>query len=154
MSQLNIAMIGLGFGAEFIPIYQAHPNANVAAICRRNEEELNRCGDQFGIDKRYTDYDDVLADPDIDYVHINSPIPDHAWMSLKALDAGNTEEVRRISHSCAGANATCGMNGLVAPMRELERMGNDGDISHGKAQLDQVRVEFDKVKAYLEQFRG
>lgn len=88
MSQLNIAMIGLGFGAEFIPIYQAHQNANVAAICRRNEAELNKCGDQFGIDKRYTSYDDVLADPDIDYVHINSPIPDHAWMSLKALDAG------------------------------------------------------------------
>lgn len=88
MSQVNIAMIGLGFGAEFIPIYQAHPNANVAALCRRNEVELNKCADQFGIEKRYTSYDDVLADPDIDYVHINSPIPDHAWMSLKALDAG------------------------------------------------------------------
>ena len=88
MSQVNIAMIGLGFGAEFIPIYQAHPNANVAAICRRNVDEMNKVGDQFGIEKRYTDYDQVLADPNIDYVHINSPIPDHAWMSLKALDAG------------------------------------------------------------------
>ena len=81
-------MIGLGFGAEFIPIYQAHPNANVAAVCRRNETELNAVADQFGIEKRYTSYDDVLADKDIDFVHINSPIPDHAWMSLKALDAG------------------------------------------------------------------
>ncbi len=86
--QVKIAMIGLGFGAEFISIYQAHANAEVTAICRRNEEELNKCGDQFGIEKRYTDYEQVLADPEIDYVHINSPIPDHAWMSLKALDAG------------------------------------------------------------------
>ena len=85
---VNVAMIGLGFGAEFIPIYQAHPHANVAAICRRNEAEMNKCGDQFGIDKRFTNYDEVLADADIDFVHINSPIPDHAWMSLKALDAG------------------------------------------------------------------
>ena len=38
---VQVAMIGLGFGAEFIPIYQAHPNANVAAVCRRNETELN-----------------------------------------------------------------------------------------------------------------
>ena len=30
----------------------------------------------------------MLADSDIYFVHINSPIPDHAWMSLKALDAG------------------------------------------------------------------
>ncbi|MCA9064069.1 MAG: Gfo/Idh/MocA family oxidoreductase [Planctomycetaceae bacterium] len=88
MSQVNVAMIGLGFGSEFIPIYQAHPNASVTAICRRNEAEMNKVGDQFGIEKRYTSYDDVLADPSIDYVHINSPIPDHAWMSLKALDAG------------------------------------------------------------------
>jgi len=86
--KFNVAMIGLGFGAEFIPIYQAHPNAHVAAICRRNPAELQKCGDQFGIDKRYTSYDEVLADKDIDFVHINSPIPDHAWMSLKALDAG------------------------------------------------------------------
>ncbi|REJ73692.1 MAG: gfo/Idh/MocA family oxidoreductase [Planctomycetota bacterium] len=86
--QVNVAMVGLGFGAEFIPIYQAHPQANVAALCRRNEAELNKCGDQFGIEKRYTSYDEVLADGSIDYVHINSPIPDHAWMSLQALEAG------------------------------------------------------------------
>lgn len=86
--RVNGAMIGLGFGAEFIPIYQAHPQAEVTAICRRNEAELNRAGDQFGIDKRYTDFDEVLADDDIDFVHINSPIADHAWMTLKALDAG------------------------------------------------------------------
>ena len=88
MSQVNIAIVGLGFGAEFIPIYQQHPHANVHAICRRNEAELHKTGDQFEIANRYTSYDDVLADASIDYVHINSPIEDHAWMSLKALDAG------------------------------------------------------------------
>ncbi len=29
--QVNIAIIGLGFGAEFIPIYQKHPNAVTSA---------------------------------------------------------------------------------------------------------------------------
>ena len=38
----NIAIIGLGFGAEFIPIHQAHPNANLVAVCRRNEAEMNQ----------------------------------------------------------------------------------------------------------------
>ncbi|MEM8734178.1 MAG: Gfo/Idh/MocA family oxidoreductase [Planctomycetota bacterium] len=86
--KVKMAMVGLGFGAEFIPIYQAHPDAEITAICRRNEVELNKTGDQFGLDRRYTDYADVLADPDVDCVHINSPIPDHAPMSLAALDAG------------------------------------------------------------------
>jgi len=81
-------MVGLGFGAEFIPIYQQHPNAEVLAVCRRNEAELNKTAGDFGIDRRYTKYEEVLADPDVDFVHINSPINDHAWMSLAALDAG------------------------------------------------------------------
>ena len=60
----------------------------MVGICRRNEAELNKVGDAFGIPKRYTDYDELLKDPDIDAVHINSPIPDHAPQSLKALRAG------------------------------------------------------------------
>ena len=86
--QINVAIIGLGFGAEFIPIYQKHPNANIAAICRRTKSELDKIGDAFGIEKRYTDYDELLKDPDIDAVHINTPIPDHAPQSIAALKAG------------------------------------------------------------------
>ena len=86
--KVNVAIIGLGFGAEFIPIYQHHPNANMYAICQRKEQRLNKVGDEFGIAARYADYDDVLADPKVDFVHINSPIPDHAWMSIEALKAG------------------------------------------------------------------
>ena len=84
----NIALVGLGFGAEFVPIHQAHPNANLVAVCRRNETEMNAVADQFSIPKRYTDYEKLLADPEIDAVHINSPIPDHAPQSIKALRAG------------------------------------------------------------------
>lgn len=79
----NIAIVGLGFGAEFIPIHQAHPNLNLVAVCRRNEEELNKVADRFSIPKRYVDYEDLLKDPVIDAVHINSPIQDHAAQSLK-----------------------------------------------------------------------
>ncbi len=86
--KFRVAMVGLGFGAEFIPIYQRHPLGQVEAICRRNEAELNAVGDRFGIAKRYTKFEQVLADKDIDFVHINSPIPDHGWMSLEALKAG------------------------------------------------------------------
>jgi predicted dehydrogenase len=86
--KINIAIIGLGFGAEFIPIFQKHPHANMYAICQRTQEKLDEVGDAFGIEKRYTSYEDVLADPEVDAVHINTPIPDHAWQSIKALKAG------------------------------------------------------------------
>ena len=54
MSQVNIAIIGLGFGAEFIPIYQRHPQANMYAICQRTEESLNEIGEKYGVEKRFT----------------------------------------------------------------------------------------------------
>src|SRR4029453_4022274 len=72
----------------FIPIYQRHPNAEMFAICRRDRKELDACGDRFGVKTRYTDYDALLADPNVDAVHINSPIADHAPQSIAPLKAG------------------------------------------------------------------
>ena len=69
--KIRVAIVGLGFGAEFIPIYQAHPHAEMYAICRRSEKALNECGDKFGVKARYADYNKLLADPNVDAVHIN-----------------------------------------------------------------------------------
>lgn len=86
--KINVAIVGLGFGAEFIPIYQAHPNANLYAICQRTRSKLDQIGEAFGVEKRYTSYDQLLKDPQIDAVHINTPIPDHAPHAIAALEAG------------------------------------------------------------------
>ena len=37
---------------------------------------------------RYTKYGDVLTDPEVDFVHINTGIPDHGPMTIAALQAG------------------------------------------------------------------
>jgi predicted dehydrogenase len=88
MQRVRVAIIGLGFGAEFIPIYQRHPAAGELSICRRDRKALDAVGDTFGVTKRFTCFADVLADPDIDAVHINTPIPDHGAMTIAALKAG------------------------------------------------------------------
>ena len=81
----RVAIVGLGFGAEFIPIYQRHPNAEIVAICQRNEDSLNKIADEYGIAKRFTDYEKLLEDPEIDAVHINTPIPHHAEATLQGM---------------------------------------------------------------------
>jgi predicted dehydrogenase len=86
--KINVAIVGLGFGAEFIPIYQRHPSAHMYAICQRNEARLNAIGDAFDIEKRYSSYEDLLEDPNVEAVHINTPIPDHGPQSIKALKSG------------------------------------------------------------------
>lgn len=144
---VNVAMIGLGFGSEFIPIYQALPDANVYALCQRNKEKLDKVGDQFGIGTRFTDYAAVLKDPNVDFVHINSPIPDHAWMSMEALKAGkhvmctvpmatNIEDCRKI---CQLVKET-GLKYMMAEtvvysreflfIKEMYKKGELGKIQH------------------------
>ena len=85
---VRVAIVGLGFGAEFIPLYQRHPLARMEAICQRTRSKLDAVGDAFGVAKRYTDYAALLRDPEIDAVHINTPIPDHAPQAIAALRAG------------------------------------------------------------------
>ncbi len=122
ISKPRVAIIGLGFGAEFIPIYQRHPNAEMSAICQRNPELLNEIGDKFGIEKRYTDYADVLADPDIDAVHINTPIPNHAEHTLAALRAGKhvacTVPMATSVEDCKAIVELCRETGLHYMMME------------------------------------
>ncbi|HRP55532.1 Gfo/Idh/MocA family oxidoreductase [Agriterribacter sp.] len=152
--KINIAITGLGFGAEFIPIYQRHPNTHLYAICQRNKENLDKTGDAFGIEKRYTDYDELLKDPAIDAVHINTPIPDHAAQSLKALKAGKhvactvpmattVEECKQIVQAVKETGLTYMMMETVVYareflfMKELYEKGELGKIQFLKASHQQ-----------------
>jgi predicted dehydrogenase len=84
----RVAIAGLEFGAEFIPIYQRHPNAEMYAICQRTESKLNEVGDRYGVERRFTDFAEMLADPEIDVIHINTPLRLHADQVVAALEAG------------------------------------------------------------------
>jgi predicted dehydrogenase len=86
--KIKVAIVGLGFGSEFIPIYQRHPDAEMYAICQRSPDKLNAIGDAFGVEKRYSSFEDLIRDPEVDAVHINSPIHLHASQSIAALRAG------------------------------------------------------------------
>ena len=87
---VSVCIIGLGFGAEFIPIYQALPGVEKVAICARTASSVKETGDHFGIpeDLRFTDYDEVLQREDINTIHVVTPFMVHAEQSLKALRAG------------------------------------------------------------------
>lgn len=152
--KIRVAIAGLGFGAEFIPIYQKYRQAELVAICQRTQSKLDSIGDAFGIDKRYTSYEDMMMDPDIDAVHINTPIPDHGWQSIAALKAGKhvactvpmattMEECREIVSLCTEKNLTYMMMETVVYsreflfMKELYEKGDLGKIQFLKASHQQ-----------------
>ncbi|NLY01497.1 MAG: hypothetical protein GXY83_35845 [Rhodopirellula sp.] len=54
-----MAIVGLAFGTEFIPIYQNHPQTAVYAVCRRNAQRLEKIGEIFCVERRYPRYKDA-----------------------------------------------------------------------------------------------
>jgi two-component system sensor histidine kinase/response regulator len=66
-----------------------------------------------------------------------------------AVAASDPQEIRRLAHSAAGASATCGMDKLVAPLRELERQGYEGKLSNPSELCQQVLTEFKRIQDYL-----
>jgi predicted dehydrogenase len=88
--KVNVVIVGLGFGKEFIDIYRKHPKVGKVGICARSKAALEEAGNKFGIPSqlRFGDFDEVLKSKDVDAVHIVTPILEHARQSLASLEAG------------------------------------------------------------------
>lgn len=89
MSQLRIGIIGLGwFGEIHAETIIGIPNLKLDALCTRTPDRLAEQGKKFGVSKLYTNYHDMLADPDIDAVSICTMWDQHTEPAIAALKAG------------------------------------------------------------------
>jgi len=87
-AKLHVGVVGLGFGAEFVPIYLHHPNVASVAICDTNEDRVRDVADKFGVTRCYTDFKKLLQSDDLDAVHLVTGIPAHAEQAQAVLQAG------------------------------------------------------------------
>ena len=86
---MNIGILGTGsiartMAAEFAKV----PAFRCEAVCSRQQATGEALAQQFSIPKVYTDYDAMLADPDIELVYIATPNSLHYAQTKAALLAG------------------------------------------------------------------
>lgn len=83
-------MIGAGNIANtHLDSYSRVEGAEIYAICDINPERLQETADKFGIERRYTDVDTMLAEcPELDAADVCVWNCNHASCSIKALNAG------------------------------------------------------------------
>jgi len=62
--------------------------AELLAVGSRNQETADAFGDKFNIPRRYTSYEDVASDPDIDIIYIGTPGVFHLRDASMALNHG------------------------------------------------------------------
>ncbi len=89
MKKINVALVGVGaFGGQFVDIYKQHPNVGTVGIFDSNISAMNEIAEQFGIEKTYQSFEEILMDKTVDAVHLVTPIPLHAQQTVQVLNAG------------------------------------------------------------------
>jgi CheY-like chemotaxis protein/HPt (histidine-containing phosphotransfer) domain-containing protein len=68
-----------------------------------------------------------------------------------AVESGDAVEVELIAHNCVGVSATCGMSAVVAPLRELERMGREKRLAGAGRLSAEVGREYERVRLFLQE---
>ena len=88
MKKINVALVGLGFGGSFVPIYADHPQVESFGIFDTNPAVLQEYAARFPQAKVYSSFEEILRDEAVDAVHLVSPIPLHEEQSVAVLESG------------------------------------------------------------------
>ena len=90
MSKIRVAIVGLSFGLEFVPIYLKHPDVSSLVIVDSNKELLDKVGNAYGINPkdRLSDIQDAIDDSSIESITLFTPPVTHAPFSIRVLNAG------------------------------------------------------------------
>jgi len=83
---VRIGVIGGGFGRSFY--WQEHPHSRVTAVCDLRRDRIEALKETFLCDTGYTDYRELVRDPNVDAVAVFTPAPLHVPMAVDALEAG------------------------------------------------------------------
>ena len=91
MSAIGVAIHGAGWvSGEHIKSYNKNPDARVVAICSRKRESAETRATEAGLEdvKIYTDYQEMLRDPDVHALSICTPPNLHPEETIAAAEAG------------------------------------------------------------------
>lgn len=148
---LNVAVIGAGaIGINHLQGFAKHPRVRIAGLAESHPERLAEAGRQFAIPALYTDYRELLANPEIDVVSIALPNFLHASVAIESLQAGKhvmldkpmatqASEAEAILAAAAASGKVfmVGQNQRFSPpaqtVKALVTRGDLGEVYHAKA---------------------
>ncbi len=89
MRKIKAAVIGAGFmGKVHTEGIRRLGNVEVVAAAAVSKEEAQRFGELMSIERVTDDYRELIADPEIEAVHVCTPNALHAPVSIAAMEAG------------------------------------------------------------------
>ena len=143
----TVTVGGSGWGAHaHVPALRAQPdNYELWAVCTAHEETAKASADAFGAELAFHNFDDMVADRDVDLVSVVVRVPGHHDLVMKALHAGkavfcewplgrSVAEAEQMVHLAAERRlfTAVGLQARSDPTlmyaRELIEQGHIGDV--------------------------
>ena len=89
---VNVGIIGCGgiANGKHMPALKSIPNVRMVAFCDIIKEKAEKAAEKYGEPgaKVYTDYKELIADTEIEVVHVLTPNRSHADITIDSLYAG------------------------------------------------------------------
>ena len=92
-SRIGVGIVGVspvrGWAATaHIPALRALPNYELRALSAHTAEAARAAGEAFGVRAVFSDYEEMVSQPDIDVVAVTVKVPHHRELVSAALAAG------------------------------------------------------------------
>lgn len=159
---VTVGVVGLGYwGPNLARNFDRLPESELRWICDGSEAARNRWSQALPEARVSSDIDELLADPDLDAVVVATPVPTHAPLAVRVLEAGKhcfvekplAQSVAEAEQAVAAARAS-GRTLMVGHLLEyhpgLEQLkaiadsGDLGDIHYiygNRLNLGKLRAE-------------
>jgi len=109
---IKVGLVGVGAIAQVahLPAYNKIHGMDVVALSDVNVEKTNAIAERYGIKKVYRDYEDLIADPEINVIDVCTPNHIHYDVVMRAIEGGkdvicekplslNSKETKSIVHA-------------------------------------------------------
>jgi len=159
---VTVAVVGLGYwGPNLARNFEALPGCELRWCCDGDPAVRERLARTFG-STRFTDsLDEVLADPELDAVVLATPVPTHAELAIRVLEAGkhcfvekplarSVKDARAVLDAAAAAGRIVMVGHLleyhpgVRKLKEVVDSGELGEIHYiysNRLNLGQLRAD-------------
>lgn len=121
------------------PAFNKVPNSKLVAVMRRNEAKAKDYAQRHGVEKWYSNADDLINDNDVNAIYIATPPLNHEEYAIKAMLAGKPVYVEKPMAIDAGA------------AERIEKAAKETGVKISVAHYRRQQPLFLKVKELLQQ---
>ena len=151
---VNIAVVGLGaFGQKHLDALAQIPDAKILYVAHSKQDIADEFAAKYGAKRGFTDYAELLSQPDLDAVILCTPTQMHHEQTLQALRAGKHVQVEiPMADNLAGVQEIVRLQaetGLIAMAGHTRRFNPSHQFIHQKIQNGELSIQQMDVQTYF-----